>query len=685
VRSHAIVRSRCEPITLISGAPGTGKSHTIAGIAFDALSRGETVLVAAKADATVDALVDLLDRGPGPDPVVFGSNERRDALAAHLAAGQLEPADESAVEAARRQLEAAATRRDEMHSAIVDALGAERLLDDTGDDSIERSTAPGLFIANTDLGSVERLLSAASSSDRGWRARRRLRRALSQLTAVAQCAPETDLEQIRQALNIARATRAVDDLRARGGLDLRSAWPNLLAADDDCRRAVGEWLAKETRSEQHLNHSTLQSVAALATALRSGRGVRREQLRRLDDQRLTRALPLWVGTLTDVDDLLPPVPGLFDVVIIDEASSVDQTRAATTLLRGRRAVIAGDPRQLRQVSFVSDADLAAAMEANGLELNPVLAARLDVRRNSVFDLAAGACPVLVLDEHFRCNPHLVDFVARRLYDGKVRVATRSPQTQSVDCIDVVRTGGHRNKAGVVSAEVDVAVAELRRLLQAGTRSTGVVTPFRAQADALEGAVLDAFSPEELEALDLRVGTVHAFQGNERDVIIASFGIGPDDGPAAWRFVEDPHLFAVFMTRARRRMTIVVSAEPPEGGLVADYLAQADAPPGPPRITATIGPWARLIADDLRSAGVPVIPGYPAGRHVVDVCIDDERRSLGIECEVHPDGPDAHIDRRMALSRCGWEFLEAYRSRWADRRGELTVSLVGAVKTAVDAS
>ena len=100
-------------------------------------------------------------------------------------------------------------------------------------------------------------------------------------------------------------------------------------------------------------------MAALATALRSGRSARREQLSRLDDDKLTRALPLWVGTLADVDDLLPPVPGLFDLVILDEASSIDQPLAATALLRGRRAVIAGDPRQLRQVSFVADAQLRA--------------------------------------------------------------------------------------------------------------------------------------------------------------------------------------------------------------------------------------------------------------------------------------------------------------------------------------
>ncbi|MDQ1429363.1 MAG: hypothetical protein QOK39_2839, partial [Acidimicrobiaceae bacterium] len=68
--------------------------------------------------------------------------------------------------------------------------------------------------------------------------------------------------------------------------------------------------------------------------------------------------------------------------------------------------------------------------------------------------------------------------------------------------------------------------------------------------AFHSLYLEAFSADDLEALDLRIGTVHAFQGNERDLVFASLGIGPDQSGASWRFVEDPHLFAVLMTPER---------------------------------------------------------------------------------------------------------------------------------------
>jgi hypothetical protein len=673
VQREAVVRSRTEPITVVSGAPGTGKSHTIVAIACDALARGESVLVAAKADATVDALLALLDRAPGPNPVVFGSSGRREALAARLAAGQLQPLRTTEVAAALDEQRAARERALAARARIVDLLRAEQLVARPGaDDDRLRTLAPGLFDPATDLEAVAELLAAATAPAHGWWSRRRRRKHQRAVLALAG-APGDGLADLHVALAVARAARVAGRLVADGGLALGPAWAELAELDDALREATARWLAADSRSEHRLNRSTLPAVTALATALRSGRAARRDQLARLGRE-LTQALPLWVGSLPDIDDLLPPVPGFFDLVILDEASSIDQPLAVPALLRAGRGVVVGDPRQLRHVSFLADERTRSVVEAHGLAAHPLVAARLDVRRNSAFDLATGVAPVLVLDEHFRSHPHLVDLVARRLYGGAVHVATRAPSTTSVDCIHLVRVDGRRDRDGVVAAEVAAIVDELRRLRAAGEDSVGVVTPFRAQADAIEAAVLEALGIDDLQALDLRVGTVHAFQGNERDVVLASLGVGPDD-TGSWRFVEDPHLFAVFATRARQRMVLFASAEPPRGGLVADYLAQADHAPGPPPGSPPGDPWVATVAADLAGAGVPVITGYPTGRHVLDVCAARDGVDVAVECGVHADGPLAHVERHLALRRARWELLEAYPSRWAARRGELVVELL----------
>jgi hypothetical protein len=88
----------------------------------------------------------------------------------------------------------------------------------------------------------------------------------------------------------------------------------------------------------------------------------------------------------------------------------------------------------------------------------------------------------------------------------------------------------------------------------------------------------------------------------------------------------------------------------------------------------VSAWAQDLAADLERTGLEPFTAYPTGRHVVDVCVAGPGRFVALECGVHPDGPAAHIDRHLALRRSGWEIVEAFPSRWADRAGELVVEL-----------
>ena len=56
-----------------------------------------------------------------------------------------------------------------------------------------------------------------------------------------------------------------------------------------------------------------------------------------------RAFPLWSVSNLSARSALPLVPGLFDLVIIDEASQCDIPSIVPLLARSKRAVLAGDP------------------------------------------------------------------------------------------------------------------------------------------------------------------------------------------------------------------------------------------------------------------------------------------------------------------------------------------------------
>jgi hypothetical protein len=175
--------------------------------------------------------------------------------------------------------------------------------------------------------------------------------------------------------------------------------------------------------------------------------------------------------------------------------------------------------------------------------------------------------------------------------------------------------------------------------------------------------------ERIEELGLRVGTVHAFQGSEAEVVVVSLALLPGDTAARRRFVADPHLFNVMITRARSRLVLVTSLTEADG-LLGDYLAYAAGPPHPPETPPAAG-WAAELGAELTRLGVPVRPGYPVGGWRVDLCAGP----VGVICGVHPDGPEAHLARQRTLHRLGWRLADAFPSRWQGdpRRAALEVA------------
>ncbi|MBE1492364.1 AAA domain-containing protein [Plantactinospora soyae] len=675
---EVVRRVRHQPVTVVSGPPGNGKSHAVVAAALDVVDRGGSVLVVTQSAHAADVLGDLLDRYPGPKPVLFGDAERRAAIASTLGLGVGDVVSSATLDADRSAVAEAGAELDRVTGQLTELLELELLAD-----SVERwqpllgglrLDVPGAFEPGADLAAAVRSARRARDSIDAWWRRwapgspgRRLRRRLGAAETVS-------LDRLDDAIAAARAEVAAARLATVGGADPGPLWSALDRAHQALSVALGTAMEHRSRSARRWDDAGRRSAAALSGALRAGRNRRRELLAELRGDSLVRALPLWIGTVTDVEELLPPTAGLFDLVILDEASHTDQIRAAPALARARRALVVGDPRQLRFVSFVADVDVAQTLDRHGLD------ARVDVRRVSAFDLAAGAAPVTWLDEHYRCAPHLIDFSAHRFYDDRIAVATRHPGNETADVIDVLTVEATSTESGVNPAEVEAAVAEVRRLAEAGRVGIGVITPFRAQADALESALVAAFEVTEIERLGLRVGTVHSFQGSEAETVLVSLAVTDPVPAGRMRFLTDPNLFNVMVTRARRRMVVLTSQSAPNG-LLGEYLRYASAPPSPygePYVlpdTPTAGTrstrpvrnpadWTGELAAELTRIGLAVRLRYPVGRWTVDLCVGEGASALGLICAVHPTGAAAHIARQRALDQAGWVLVDAFASRWA---------------------
>lgn len=685
---EALQRSRTEPVSVVSGPPGTGKTHTVAAAAIDAVAAGQSVLIATQSDHAAESVCELLERHPSVPYLRFGRAEHRQRIADRLSAGRHQAPtagqlDEAAAAEARTRDRMTALRGS-IHAALRREAAFSDGLRRRDTLAVLTADAPGVLAPDLDLVAAHELLDAAGQKG-GWFRRRRASRSERSLRSLVGARREVDLAGIARALEVAQAERDVEHALSTGGTSLDSLWDELDAADGAWRAALAELVDVRRRHTGRLQRRRARSsVAALANVLRTGVGRRTELLSDIETDDFLDLLPLWIGTLDEIERTLPVIAGLFDLVIIDEASQVDLLRAAGALCRAARVMVVGDPNQLRHVSFVADADIDRCLDEAGVD-DSSLRRLLDVRRNSLFDVAASAATVVWLDEHFRSVPHLIDFSARTFYDDELRLMTQHPGVEGHDAITQIHVDGTRTD-GVNEAEVDRVLELVADLAyRPGTGSIGVLTPFRAQADAIQAAIIDRFSVAQIRQFGLRTGTVHAFQGSERDTVVISLALDGDGLGRSLRFVEDPNLFNVMVTRARRRIVLLHSFEPVAlpPGLLAEYFRSVDEPPAFVERRADAMPWVRQVADALGGTAMRVVTGYPVAGWTIDIALGNGAEAIGVECTVHPDGPDAHIERHLTLRRAGWTMTDAFQSRWLLRPEEVAAHLAARVQRSAD--
>lgn len=91
------------------------------------------------------------------------------------------------------------------------------------------------------------------------------------------------------------------------------------------------------------------------------------------------------------------------------------------------------------------------------------------------------------------------------------------------------------------------------------KGIGVVTPHRAQMAKIVHELQSIFGSHPPEDIRNAVDTVERFQGQQRDVIIASFGVGdPDIISTEDEFLYNLNRFNVLTSRARTKLIVFVT-------------------------------------------------------------------------------------------------------------------------------
>ena len=624
------------PITLVIGPPGTGKSYTIACIALEHMARGQSVLVASRKDHAVDVIGQKIESlSKDRSSVVRGGRKQYlSELKKNL----------QAILAGMRSKRKAATLQTE---------------GDTQSRVLSKS-----------IQSIEKNLAAC---EREFRKRSRREKQFADLSEKLSSGGFQPLNRILHFLikqGIAAAKRSL--------AMLIGVIEELI---EERNRVIIERIS--TRREVRIHAVLSQNRRTLMDFLKSIRArtgtKQREILSKLDIGVILKTFPVWMAKSADIHDNLPLIPGMFDLAIIDEATQCDIASCLPVLQRARRVAIVGDPKQLRHVSFLSRSKQALLAEKCGLD--PDVADQLDYRSKSILDLAEETIieqqRVQFLDEHYRSQPDIIQFSNRHFYAGSLRVMTQKPSTYRARNINVVPCGGLREKSGINRREIDAILdyvkAFTREQIQlAGdySQSIGISTPFRHQADQIADRIFNEIPIELIRKHRVLIGTPHSFQGEERDVMCLSFAVDAQSHPSAFRYLNQPDVFNVMVTRARVQQVVFLSIEANQirpDSLFASYLSHlkdfyhesAD------EELTQLPKSAQPVFEALKADGFKVWPSFETAGLEMDFVVEKDGGTLGIDLIGFPGRyADAFsLDRYKMLKRAGLRIFPLAYSEW----------------------
>jgi RecA/RadA recombinase len=289
--------------------------------------------------------------------------------------------------------------------------------------------------------------------------------------------------------------------------------------------------------------------------------------------RLTQLFGIWGCTLLSLGNLLAPEPGSIEHLIIDEAGQCHPAHAISGLLRARRAMVLGDVHQLTPVIELGEDDEARMRHTLRLQLAPSTLApfrvhnKAEASAQSVADLAVQERRALI--DHFRCQPDIIA-LSNELCGYGLRVHTpRAARREVADLLphalmhcDVKGTQEELGGSYHNAEELAILLQLLTSLRERGIPPTdiAVITPYRGQLEKLTRACLALGYPLErsaelaeqsersLTTSGLSLGTVHRFQGGERDIVIFSSVVSE---LRSLPFINSrPNLLNVAISRAR---------------------------------------------------------------------------------------------------------------------------------------
>ena len=501
----------------------------------------------------------------------------------------------------------------------------------------------------------------------------------------------------REAWNWTRIKNHLTQIEAREELlslaHRRRDLEKTLAKQYELLVARSAWLAAKSQASARVL-SALESYRVAIRKIGQGTGPNATRYRRdaqkamLDAQ---EAIPCWIMSHSKVSESMPAQLGVFDLVVVDEASQ-SNLWSLPAILRGKKVLVVGDDKQVSPSgSFIASAkintlrDRFLSDQPYGQDLTP---------DKSLYDIASTvfAAQRVMLTEHFRCVQPIIAYSNKTFYQNLIRPLRVPKASERIDppLVDVFVTDGLRDRKDVNHSEAEFIASEIEAILKdpkLRNRTIGVISLLGPeQAKHVSNLVMNRVDIADLERRNFECGDAYVFQGSERDIMFLTM-VADSRNHHALSGQTYEQRFNVAASRARDRMYLVRSVKTGELSavdirrtLIEHFSKPLDSnDESKCLIDLCESGFERDVYNSLFQLGYKVTPQVKVGAYRIDMVVegaDDSR--LAIECdgdEFHgPDRWPADMQRQRVLERAGWVFWRCFASTWSLRKDDVLSEL-----------
>ncbi|MCQ2587631.1 MAG: AAA domain-containing protein [Treponema sp.] len=261
--------------------------------------------------------------------------------------------------------------------------------------------------------------------------------------------------------------------------------------------------------------------------------------------KLQKVFPVFCATCISTQKIGEPRV-YFDTTIMDEASQCNTAVSLVPIIRGKSLMLVGDPQQLNPV-ITLDPNINSELKAK-YNVND----SYDYIKNSIYKAFLANDSVsqeTLLHNHYRCAKEIIEFNNKKYYNNQLNVKSRVMYDKPLMFCEVAEN--YSSDKNTAPEEVETIIKYVKNN---PNKKIGIITPFKNQKDLIEHRLKEEHLDQEINC-----GTVHAFQGDEKDEILFSLALTDHTHEKTYDWLKNNReLLNVAVSRAKEKLILISS-------------------------------------------------------------------------------------------------------------------------------